>query len=88
MSFCSTVMDYFEEMEDNELMSIAYNVSNFLSTVNLEKDDYLEQIDDNTLLVFKNTDPVKKIFINFNFVRKVTIAEKHDCANIFKKEED
>lgn len=86
MSLCSTVMDYFEQLDDNEIMIISYNA--YLSTDILEKGDYLEQIDDNTLLVFKNTDPVKRIFINFNFVRKVTIVEKYDCANILKKEED
>lgn len=86
MSLCSTVMDYFEEMGDNEVMIISYNA--YLSTDILEKGDYLEQVDDNTLLVFKNTDPVKKIFINFKFVRRVTISEKFDTANIFKKEGD
>lgn len=86
MSLCSTVIDYFEQLNDNEIMMISYNGS--LSSDFLEKGDYWEQIDDNTLLVFKNTHHIQKIFINFNFVRKVKIAEKHDCANIFKKEED
>lgn len=88
MTLCSTIVEYFEELEDNEFVSISYNSSNILASDFLEKGDYLEQIDDNTLLILKNTEPVKKIFINFNFVRKVTIAEKHDCADIFRKEED
>lgn len=86
MTLCSTIVDYFEQVEDNELMNIVYNTPN--SPDILERGDYLEQIDDNTLLILKNTEPVKRIFINFNFVRKVTIAEKHDCANISEKEED
>lgn len=86
MSFSRRLYDYYEMLDDNEVIYINYNNSKEGITDTIEKEDYVEIVDDNTLFIYKNDTDVR-LFINLLAVRRVSIRKRKDCANIFKSGE-
>lgn len=80
MTLCKQVVDYFEILDDNEVIYIHYNINKDASFDTIQKGDMVEAVEDNVLLVMKNTEPVERILINFDTVRKVIIKTIQDCS--------
>lgn len=80
MTLCKQVVDYFKILDDNEVIYIHYNINKTASFDAIHKGDVVEAVEDNVLLVMKNTEPVERILINFDTVRKVTIKTIQDCS--------
>ena len=80
MTLCKQVVDYFEILEDNQVIYIHYNINKTASFDTIHKGDMVEAVEDNVLLVMKNTEPVERILINFDTVRKVIIKTIQDCS--------
>lgn len=80
MTLCKQVVDYFEILDDNEVIYIHYNINKDASFDAIHKGDMVEALEDNVLLVMRNTEPVERFLINFDCVRKVTIKIIQDCS--------
>ena len=81
MTLCKQVVDYFEILDDNEVIYIHYNINKDASFDTIHKGDMVEAVEDNVLLVMRNTEPVERFLINFDTVRKVTIKIIQDCSS-------
>ena len=79
MSFSRRLYDYYEMLDDNEVIYINYNNSREGITDTIEKEDYVEIVDDNTLFIYKDDTDVR-LFINLLAVRRVSIRKRKDCS--------
>lgn len=79
MSFSRRLYDYYEQLGDDEVIYINYNNSKEGITDTIEKEDYVEIVDDNTLFIYKNDTDVR-LFINLLAVRRVSIRKRKDCS--------
>lgn len=79
MSFSRRLYDYYEQLKDDEIIYINYNNSREGITDTIEKEDYVEIVDDNTLFVYKDDTDVR-LFINLLAVRRVSIRKRKDCS--------
>lgn len=80
MTLCKQVVDYFEILEDNQVIYIHYNINKTASFDTIHKGDMVEALEDNVLLVMKKTEQGEMILINFDTVRRVTIRRIFDCS--------
>lgn len=81
MTLCTTVADYHDVLEDNEVIYVHYNISKSASFETINADDIADVVEDNVLLVIKEVDErFERVLINFDTVRKVTITTIQDCS--------
>lgn len=80
MTLCKQIVDYFEILEDNQVIYIHYNINKTASFDTIHKGDMVEALEDNVLLVMKKTEQGEMILINCDSVRRVTIRRIFDCS--------